>query len=167
MTLKLDEIVRKRFKATYEPILGNFQLHGFDFQLSLTVHNGEYTRDFFPEESEQIELIMNDFVSNARKAVYGSNCLPYQLPEEMRTIPCRIAIELEEDTQRYVISVADNGRGIPPENRTQIFERGFSTFGTSGIGLFLAKGRAETLKATIDFQSEVGKGSTFRLYLPK
>lgn len=81
--MKLDEIVRKRFRNTYEPILGSFQMHEFDFQLSLNVHNGNYTRDFSPEESDNVELIMNDFFTNARKAVYGSNQLPLNLPKEM------------------------------------------------------------------------------------
>lgn len=76
-------------------------------------------------------------------------------------------VELKEDARTYIISVSDNGRGIPPENLDRVFERGFSTFGTSGIGLSLSRARANALNATIDFQSEVGAGTTFYLYLPK
>ena len=50
----------------------------------------------------------------------------------------------------------------------RIFRDRFSTRGTTGMGLSLVKDNAIfKLKGYVDFDSEVGKGSTFRLYLPK
>jgi signal transduction histidine kinase len=66
-----------------------------------------------------------------------------------------------------VIAMRDTGVGIPPGNMGRLFEPLFTTK-INGIGLGLAVSRklAEANGGRIEVQSEPGKGSTFRLYLP-
>ncbi|HKV26330.1 MAG TPA: ATP-binding protein [Candidatus Acidoferrum sp.] len=65
------------------------------------------------------------------------------------------------------ISVEDTGKGIPPENRQKIFQLFFTTRpGGSGIGLASTFRIVQLLNGSIDFTSEVGKGTTFRIELP-
>jgi signal transduction histidine kinase len=65
------------------------------------------------------------------------------------------------------INVKDTGTGITPENLKKLFEPLFTTK-LRGIGLGLAVSRklAEANGGLIEVESEVGKGSTFTLYLP-
>ena len=65
------------------------------------------------------------------------------------------------------IAVQDSGVGIPPENMGKLFEPLFTTK-TKGIGLGLAVSQklAEANGGRIEASSELGKGSTFTVYLP-
>lgn len=67
------------------------------------------------------------------------------------------------------INISDTGRGIPPENLNKIFEPFFTTKGQHGTGLGLSViwGIIDNHKGTISVQSEVGKGTTFSIRLPK
>ena len=65
------------------------------------------------------------------------------------------------------ITVGDTGKGIPPENRQKIFQLFFTTRpGGSGIGLASTFRIVQLLNGSIDFTSEVGRGTTFRIELP-
>ncbi|HKW55883.1 MAG TPA: ATP-binding protein [Candidatus Acidoferrum sp.] len=65
------------------------------------------------------------------------------------------------------ITVQDTGKGIPPENRQKIFQLFFTTRpGGSGIGLASTFRIVQLLNGAIDFTTEVGKGTTFRIELP-
>src|ERR1700692_4763976 len=65
------------------------------------------------------------------------------------------------------ITVQDTGRGIPPENKQKIFQLFFTTRpGGSGIGLASAFRIVQLHNGSIDFTSEVGRGTTFRIELP-
>jgi PAS domain S-box-containing protein len=65
------------------------------------------------------------------------------------------------------ISVADTGKGISPENKQKIFQLFFTTRpGGSGIGLASAFRIVQLHNGSIDFTSEVGRGTTFRIELP-
>jgi CheY-like chemotaxis protein len=69
-----------------------------------------------------------------------------------------------------VIEVTDTGAGIPAAIRDRIFEPFFSTkqFGTgSGLGLSMVFGFARQSGGNIVVLGEEGKGTTFRIYLPK
>jgi PAS domain S-box-containing protein len=65
------------------------------------------------------------------------------------------------------ITVGDTGKGIPPENKQKIFQLFFTTRpGGSGIGLASAFRIVQLHNGSIDFTSEVGRGTTFRIELP-
>ena len=65
------------------------------------------------------------------------------------------------------IAVGDTGKGIPPENQQKIFQLFFTTRpGGSGIGLASAFRIVQLHNGSIDFTSEVGRGTTFRIELP-
>ena len=65
------------------------------------------------------------------------------------------------------ISVGDTGKGIPLENRQKIFQLFFTTRpGGSGIGLASTFRSVQLLNGSINFTSEVGRGTTFRIELP-
>ena len=71
------------------------------------------------------------------------------------------------------ISVTDTGVGIPPEGKAAIFEP-FHQLDNSttrkyegtGLGLHIVKRLLELLQGTIEVESEVGRGSTFRVWIP-
>ena len=65
------------------------------------------------------------------------------------------------------ITVGDTGKGIPLEHRQRIFQLFFTTRpGGSGIGLASAFRIIQLHNGSIDFTSEVGRGTTFRIELP-
>ncbi len=73
------------------------------------------------------------------------------------------------ESERVVVEVHDNGAGIPPQVRGRIFEPFFTTkpvgIGT-GLGLAICHGIITSLGGTISVESELGKGSVFRVELP-
>lgn len=65
------------------------------------------------------------------------------------------------------ISIEDNGCGIPEENLNMIFEKdiSFKKNGT-GLGLFQAKTAIENLGGRIEIKTQVGRGTTVKIFLP-
>ena len=80
-----------------------------------------------------------------------------------------ITVSVKQEGASAVLSVADDGEGIPPEKLPYIFEEFYkaneSSNGT-GIGLALIKAVAELHKGSVSVESTLGKGSTFTLRLP-
>jgi signal transduction histidine kinase len=65
------------------------------------------------------------------------------------------------------VSIADSGQGIPPEEKEKIFEPFFTTKeGGTGLGLSIVHKIIENHNGVIKVESDVGKGSTFTIFLP-
>ncbi len=70
---------------------------------------------------------------------------------------------------RAVLEVRDTGMGIPPENRERIFDPFFTTKPVgegTGLGLWICHGIVSALGGEVTVESEIGRGSTFRVTLP-
>ena len=80
----------------------------------------------------------------------------------------RIGIKVERHDGECVLTISDTGSGIPEEIRDRIFDLYFSTKRDgSGIGLALTFRMMQLHGGTIDFVSEPGKGTSFRLCFPE
>ena len=86
----------------------------------------------------------------------------------------KVLITSEEIEDFVVIQVADQGKGISPEDLDSIFMKFFrskeakiSPVKGSGLGLYLSQYFAQLQKGKITVESQLGQGSTFSLYLPK
>jgi len=78
----------------------------------------------------------------------------------------RVAIHVEE-TDSVRVSVSDNGKGIPPDDLSRIFEPFVSLKdGGTGLGLFLALNFVRQWGGDILVKSAPGEGSLFEIILP-
>ncbi len=70
-----------------------------------------------------------------------------------------------------VVSVTDTGPGIMPEERGKIFDKYYRSTAMSGkkgtgLGLAIVKAAAEAHGGRVELESEAGKGSTFKMFIP-
>jgi signal transduction histidine kinase len=84
-----------------------------------------------------------------------------------------VSIDVHKDTEKLVISVADSGLGIPPEEQKYIFSKLFRAGNIkntipegNGLGLYLVKSIIENAGGDITFVSELNKGTTFIITFP-
>jgi PAS domain S-box-containing protein len=79
----------------------------------------------------------------------------------------RLTIALDRRDETAVIVVGDTGKGIPPEQRNRIFQLFFTTRkGGSGMGLATTFRIVQLHNGSIDFATETGRGTAFRIELP-
>ena len=86
----------------------------------------------------------------------------------------KVVVSVTETSTESILQVADEGQGISPEQIRTIFDRfrqADSTpsrgVGGFGLGLYIVKNLVATHRGDVEVESEVGKGSTFRVRLPK
>jgi heavy metal sensor kinase len=84
----------------------------------------------------------------------------------------RVTVKLLQKTVA-VVEIFDQGPGINPKDQTKIFNRFYridksrsSGYGGTGLGLSIAKWAVEVIGGKIEVESELGKGSRFRILLP-
>ncbi|MGA3243238.1 MAG: PAS domain S-box protein [Bacteroidota bacterium] len=121
-----------------------------------------------PVDRTQVHQALLNLCVNARDAMadHGSISIATRLVQG-KSLSARFAIATNEN---YVeISVSDTGSGIDETTKARIFEPFFTTKeigkGT-GLGLSVVFGVVEAHQGFVDVDSELGRGSTFRVYLP-
>jgi len=110
-------------------------------------------------DSNKMEKVLNNLLSNALKFTPSGKQIYF------------IVNELEDELE---ILVDDNGVGIHPNDQPHIFERFYQSKhldkpiqGGTGIGLALVKEFIKLMDGQVSVESELGKGTVFRLCIPK
>ncbi|MDQ3875669.1 MAG: HAMP domain-containing histidine kinase [Actinomycetota bacterium] len=79
-----------------------------------------------------------------------------------------IELAMEARNGEVAVSVTDSGPGVAPEERERIFRPFWTRDGRgTGLGLAIARELAVALGGMVDLQTELGRGSRFRLLLPR
>jgi len=108
-------------------------------------------------DNEMVKLVLRNLLSNAIKFSHSRGA---------------ITLKSQMNSDKVIVSVADDGLGISNENQAKVFNfEDFSTYGTSnekgmGLGLLLCKDFVQRNGGKIWFESELEKGSTFYFTLP-
>jgi predicted ATPase/signal transduction histidine kinase len=116
----------------------------------------------------QLNQVFMNIIANAIDALDESNS--GRSFAEIQANPNRITIRTTVEKERVKITIADNGTGIPSDVKSRIFDHLFTTKAVGkGTGLGLAIARqivVEKHGGAINFDSQVGQGTTFAILLP-
>lgn len=140
--------------------------HSVDPRVEIRVRAG-MDASFVVSDATQLEQVILNLCINARDALPDTHGI--------------IEIGIENVTHRSpsgdtapaefaMIVVRDNGHGIPDDARGRIFEPFFTTKSNgkgTGLGLSMAQDIVREHGGWIEFDSAEGKGSEFRIYLPR
>ncbi|ACB84502.1 sensor histidine kinase [Natranaerobius thermophilus] len=181
LSKQLHQLALVDFKE-YEPKLDWVNLTDLAYKLKHTISKQvlKYNIEFscnLPEEEiwikgdqELLYAAINNLVQNALKFTDNGGLI-------------EMGVEIKDDTNQVMMYVSDNGQGIPQDKLPYIFERfyqveesrtkkdlpkndpNYSSCG-SGIGLSLVKEWTKAMGGYVVVDSQLGKGSTFKLIFP-
>lgn len=143
------------------------RLIGENLELKMT-----HGRDLFPVRVDQgqLEQVIMNLAVNARDAMPKGGQLTIRTANQTLAQPQQRGQELLPAGDYVLIEVADTGMGIAKEHIVRIFDPFFSTkevgSGT-GLGLSTVYGIVKQTGGFIVVESEVGKGATFSIFLPR
>jgi signal transduction histidine kinase/HAMP domain-containing protein/CheY-like chemotaxis protein len=144
-------------QATFQPLTAE---KGLDF----SVEAGAEAPGDLLTDRQRLRQVLGNLLANAVKFTEHGHVLLRVARAGRRT---------QDGSEMLTFSVADTGIGIAPENLTTIFgafQQGDGTlsrrYGGTGLGLSIAREVGALLGGEISAESELGRGSTFTLYLP-
>jgi len=151
LDLKMTDINRMilRYRKTFEE---NLSREGIAFEFSLSKENPKWMMD-----EKLFQRAFFNLVTNAIHAVKN------------RTKGQIIITTSVESNKYLVIGVGDNGCGIGAKTKSRIFDLFFTTKGTmgTGLGLPMVQKFVEKSGGRLEFESEEGAGSVFKMVFPK
>jgi signal transduction histidine kinase/tetratricopeptide (TPR) repeat protein len=137
---------------------------------------------------EGLETVLSIYHNQIRRGVelvrrYGEvpriRCLPEELNQvwtnlihnALQAMPSggTLTVSMDQVGDDVVVEIGDSGCGIPPEIQERIFEPFFTTKPVgegSGLGLDIVRKIVDKHGGRVDFESAVGRGTTFRVHLP-
>jgi PAS domain S-box-containing protein len=143
------------FKEIVEDTLDNFQyLENFERISRVLKINSNV--DFYSDK-RRLKVLLNNLISNAIR--YFN---PYI---DNPTVEIKIDVTLEN----AILTISDNGLGIENKYLDKIFEMFFRASNNSkgtGIGLYIVKETVNKIDGSIEVESEVEKGTTFKVTVP-
>jgi PAS domain S-box-containing protein len=163
---RLDRVV-KRFLDFTRPV----EMHVDDLQLAPILSQvAEVARPQIERAKVKLDLRLADGVPPVRgDAELLRQAVLNLVLNAVEAMPDggKLTISLEARGDAALILVGDTGRGIPPEQRSRVFQLFFTTRkGGSGLGLATTFRIVQLHNGSIDFVSEAGKGTAFRIELP-
>ena len=120
-------------------------------------------------DSTQLHQVLMNLCVNARDAMPQGGTLTLGLETTVLPPHSGEGVGRDKGGPHIVLLVSDTGQGIPPEIRDKIFDPFFTTKGPgkgTGLGLASVHGIVASHRGFIRFESTVGHGTTFRVFLP-
>jgi PAS domain S-box-containing protein len=160
-----SELVHSKVNIN-DPIKDVFKVFGHQ----LKVHDIETVLDLDPDipnimaEHNRLEQVLINLVSNAIDAMDEKSSQP-----EAQTSPKRLSIKSFVENDRVMIYVSDTGTGMSEEVKNKIFEPFFTTKKVgkgTGLGVSISYGIVKDYNGSIEIDSEIGQGTTFKLTFP-
>jgi two-component system, cell cycle sensor histidine kinase and response regulator CckA len=142
------------------------RLIGEDISLKVSITEA---LDKIKADRGQIEQVVMNLAVNARDAMPHGGLLELLVTVQELTLSRAALLEVPPG-EYVVLSVVDTGFGMDTATRARIFEPFFTTKGSgkgTGLGLSTVYGIIKQSDGGIEVESELGKGSTFRIYLPQ
>lgn len=125
-----------------------------DHQIRVDLPNSDLTMPALGEFRRVLQILVNLLGNAIRYSPDGSV----------------IKIRVDRDAEEALISVSDQGDGIPVEYQDKIFEKferlGRSGDGGSGLGLFISRRLANAMSGKLSVENAKGTGAVFTLSLP-
>ena len=157
--VNLNEIV-KRVDNLLSSLIGE------DIELLMILSDEHLT---VMADSGQIEQVLMNFAANARDAMPDGGKFIIRTDNEELNNEFIKKYGSVKTGMYATITVEDTGHGIDEETKEKIFEPFFTTKETgkgTGLGLSMVYGIIQQHEGYIDVQSEFGKGTIFKIYLP-
>jgi CheY-like chemotaxis protein len=138
-------------------------------QIELVLSPGE---NLWPVDTDanQVESALLNLVINARDAMPNGGSITIKTKNELLDAKCVCELGECAAGDYVVLSVTDNGMGMPPHIMAKAFDPFFTTKpigqGT-GLGLSMIYGFARQSGGHVCIESEIGEGTTVKLYLPR
>lgn len=108
---------------------------------------------------EGINTIVNNLVSNAIHYTPAGG---------------QVILRTRNEGDAAILEVSDTGIGIAPEQQARVFERFYRVdkarsrdMGGTGLGLSIVKHLTQSFRGTVHLSSQIGKGSTFQIRIPR
>ncbi|MBI5632657.1 MAG: PAS domain S-box protein [Nitrospirae bacterium] len=117
----------------------------------------------------QIEQVLINLVTNARDAMPNGGRIVIETGVRKADVSWRSDTMLSAEDPYGVITVTDTGTGIDEQVKEKIFEPFFTTKESgkgTGLGLSLVSGIVKQHHGFIRVESQIGQGTTFRIFLP-
>ena len=163
--LQLKIIDLNKALTKVEPMLR--RMIGEDITMTVS---GRATNAYVRVDPGQIEQVVMNLVVNARDAMPRGGRLSVETADALLDESGAADVPDAKPGDYVMLSVSDTGIGMPPEVRARIFEPYFTTKETgkgTGLGLSTAYGIVRQSEGHIALTSDVGLGTTFRIYLPR
>ncbi len=172
LTKYLDQIDNARIGISYQidGVLGFVKIRSLDIEqtsllkiiksavatltkpdkINITLPKNDYIISCDPK---QLEIVIINLLTNAIQSINDTG---------------QIQIRIQDNDKQVLIEIEDSGSGIPEDILPRIFEPLFTTkqIGT-GLGLLSCRNIVEQHQGTISVQSIIGKGTIFKISLPK
>jgi PAS domain S-box-containing protein len=170
MTGLLEEVLligkSEAGKLTYHPSFLNIIIlcNGLIDEIRM-VDKGQHPIEFYHDvesfETETDEKLLRQIISNLL-----SNAVKYSPAGKS------VILEFDSGIDTFYFKVTDHGIGISPEDQKHLFDpfhrgQNIGSISGTGLGLAIVKRCVTVMNGTIEVESEIGSGTTFRVAIPK
>lgn len=166
---RLQKLFRQVTEASVTPIAGKDIIQVTSEEIKDMIADFELSRPDitieFTSQKEAFTIAMDRFHFNTILINLLDNAVKYGA--------FKILVDLKLTTGNFVLSVTDDGKGIPVQEQVSIFDKFYRVEKGNihnnkglGLGLFYIKQLVQTYKGTISVKSEEQKGSLFTITIP-